>query len=933
MSEMEQVRVLLVEDDEDDYILTRGLFNQVRGHRFQLEWFTSYNLGLEAMIRNQHDVCLVDYRLGARNGIDLLREANQRGCQAPIILLTGLGEHQVDLEAMKAGAADYLVKASLQADALERSVRYALERKRATARAAFEQASLAALGADIGLALTQRDALDAILYRCADAMVRYLNVHLARLWVLNSAEKMLHLKASAGAINETQCQPHPLTSLNPEQDHISEGKAVLINRAMDDPRVPCQEWVRQEKIQGYAGYPLMLENRLIGFMAVFSVNPLTEAVIQQMGSVANGIALCIDRKRSEEALGASEDRFRTVVETIKEVVFQVDEFGQWTSLNPAWTEITGFEVKEVLGTMFLEFIHHDDRQRNRFIFLQLIERKLDYCRYETRLLTKDGKVRWVEVYAQLTLDGDGSVLGTSGSLTDITERKQAETQIQKLAAFPQVNPNPVLEFDAEGNLTYFNQAAEELATSLGQKHPFAILPSNAPEIARQCLASSTSQLRKEVAMEGRTISWSFFPITASRVVHCYGTDITEMLNLEAQFRHSQKLESVGQLAAGVAHDFNNILTVIQGYSDHLLARHDGDGALTGPLKQISHASRRAAALTRQLLMFSRKQVLQPKVIDLNTVLGNLYNMLARLLGEDIAVETKYAPDLPAIEADTGMMEQVIMNLAVNARDAMPKGGQLLIETAAIEIDAAVARQHPDARAGKAVCLSITDTGCGMDRQTLGRIFEPFFSTKEVGKGTGLGLATVYGIVSQHHGWIDVKSEVGIGTTFHIFLPAAAKSVEHTGDTSVISRAGPLGRNESILLVEDEPILREWVKQVLEEQTYRVIEAGTGVEALKMWDEHNGKFDLLVTDMVMPEGMTGRDLALQLRSRAPALKVIYTSGYSADINAKDTELPDIPFLPKPYAAPQLTQLIRDTLDSRTAGKGAQDATQASALAGQ
>jgi two-component system, cell cycle sensor histidine kinase and response regulator CckA len=916
MTEVEQIRVLLVEDDEDDYILTRGLFNEVRGHRFQLEWFTSYALGLEAMVRNQHDVCLVDYRLGPRTGVELLRDAVQRGCQAPIILLTGSGQHQVDLEAMKAGAADYLVKSNLHADGLERSIRYALERKRAASRAAFEQASLAALGADVGLALTQRDSLSAILYRCADAMVRYLNVHLARIWILDPRDQTLHLKASAGAINDTQHQDQPLTALSAGHALIGDGKPILVNGALEDPRVPCQEWVRRENIRAYAGYPLTLENRLIGLMAAFSVNPLSEAVLQQMGSVANGIALCIERKRSEIALDASEVRFRTVVETIREVVFQVDEFGHWTSLNPAWTEITGFDVKEVLGTLFLEFIHHDDRQRNQFIFLQLIERKLDYCRYETRLLTKDGKVRWVEVYAQLTLDGEGSLLGASGSLTDITERKQAETQIQKLAAFPQVNPNPVLEFDADGNLTYFNHAAEELARSLNQKHPFAILPSNTPEIVRHCMTTATQQSGKEVCMEGRTISWSFFPIAASRVVHCYGTDITEMLSLEAQFRHAQKLESVGQLAAGVAHDFNNILTVIQGYSDHLLARHDGDRALTVPLKQISQASRRASDLTRQLLMFSRKQVLQPKVIDLNTVLGNLSNMLARLLGEDIAIEAKYCPGIPAIEADTGMIEQVVMNLAVNSRDAMPKGGQLLIETSVLEVDADVARQHPEARVGRAVCLRITDTGCGMDLQTLGRIFEPFFSTKEVGKGTGLGLATVYGIVAQHHGWIDVKSEVGVGTTFCIFLPAASKAAERASDTSVVNCAVPHGRNETILVVEDEPLLRDWVKQVLQEHTYRVIEAGTGVEALRVWDAHNGKIDLLLTDMVMPEGMTGRDLARQLKARAPELRIIYTSGYSPDINAKDSELPDIPFLAKPYAAPQLTQLVRDSLDATT-----------------
>ncbi|HTA30693.1 MAG TPA: PAS domain S-box protein, partial [Candidatus Cybelea sp.] len=659
MSELETIKVLLVEDDEDDYILTRGLFTEMKGRRFQLEWFKSYQLGLAAMVRNQHDVCLVDYRLGAKNGIELLKEAQEKGCQLPVILLTGMGEHAVDMQAMKAGASDYQVKGALRADSLERSIRYAIERKRLAAAAAFEQASLAAFGADIGLALTQRESLSAILYRCADSVVRYLNVHLAQVWILNPGDKKLHLKASAGAINDVDSEANPLSQLDPDKDLIGDGKPVLLNKLADDPRVPCREWVAQEGIVAYAGYPLMLENRLIGLLSIYSHNPLSPAVIQEMGSVANGIALTIERKRSEEALDVSEGKYRSVVESLQEVVFQLNEFGHWTSLNPAWKGITGFEVKETLGTLFLEYVHHDDRQRNSHIFLQLMERKLGYCRYETRLLTKEGKVRWVEIYAQLTVNGEGGVLGASGSITDITERKQAETEIQKLAAFPRVNPNPVLEFDSEGNITYFNDAAQELAKALGHSHPKDTLPPNAAESAREALATSQKKLNQEVAIEGKKLSWSFFPINASKVVHCYGVDITEMENLEAQFRYAQKLESVGQLAAGVAHDFNNILTVIQGYAENLLAQHDGDPALTNPLKQISGAARRAATLTRQLLMFSRKQVLQPKTLDLNAVLRNLSNMLGRLLGEDVALETRFAPGLPLLQADTGMLEQVV----------------------------------------------------------------------------------------------------------------------------------------------------------------------------------------------------------------------------------------------------------------------------------
>jgi two-component system cell cycle sensor histidine kinase/response regulator CckA len=307
--------------------------------------------------------------------------------------------------------------------------------------------------------------------------------------------------------------------------------------------------------------------------------------------------------------------------------------------------------------------------------------------------------------------------------------------------------------------------------------------------------------------------------------------------------------------------------------------------------------------------------LQPKTLDLNAVLRNLLNMLGRLLGEDVALVTKLAPELPLLQADTGMLEQVIMNLAVNSRDAMPKGGQLRIATSVVEIDADYVKQHAESRPGKAARLSVTDTGHGMDKKTLGRIFEPFFSTKEVGKGTGLGLATVYGIVKQHQGWIEVKSEVGKGTTFEIYLTVLAKVAEPVAEPEPQTSAVVKGNKETILLVEDEEILREWVKEILQECDYQVVEAANGVDALKIWEGRGGKIDLLLTDMVMPEGMTGSELAKQLKARQPELKVIYTSGYSAEIMENEADLHDTPFLPKPYAAPQLARMVRDCLDQK------------------
>jgi PAS domain S-box-containing protein len=391
-------------------------------------------------------------------------------------------------------------------------------------------------------------------------------------------------------------------------------------------------------------------------------------------------------------------------------------------------------------------------------------------------------------------------------------------------------------------------------------------------------------------------------------------DITERLALEAQLRQSQKMESIGQLAAGVAHDINNILTIIQGHTGLLLNATPPDADATTSLKQIAAASERAASFIRHLLMFSRKQVFQTKILDLNAVLCNLGYMLPRMLGEHIALETRYHSDLPRIAADTSMIEQIVMNLLVNSRDAMPKGGKLLIETSAMEISAAHVRQNSEARAGEFICLSVTDSGCGMERKVLQRIFEPFFTTKAVDKGTGIGLATVHGIVKQHQGWIEVESEVGIGTVFKIFLPAVR---EKAGEASVIfppQSETISGGKETILVVEDEPSLLELVRRVLERYHYRVLTAASGGEALRVWDEQRGRFDLLLTDMVMPGGVTGGELAAELKKRKPGLKVIFTSGYSSELGGKEFGQGDTVFLSKPYHPQQVVRMIRDTFDA-------------------
>jgi PAS domain S-box-containing protein len=393
-------------------------------------------------------------------------------------------------------------------------------------------------------------------------------------------------------------------------------------------------------------------------------------------------------------------------------------------------------------------------------------------------------------------------------------------------------------------------------------------------------------------------------------------DITERLQLEDQLRQSQKMEAVGQLAAGIAHDFNNILTVVQGHASLLLSDGNLPRNSTDSVKCVSSAADRAATLTRQLLTFSRKQVAQWREVDVNKVVQNLTRILRSSITESITLSFQYGENLPLIRGDVNMLEQVILNLVVNARDAMTKGGALQIETGIEEVDAEQARRNTKARTGRFVCLSVMDTGCGMDAATMERIFEPFFTTKEFGQGTGLGLATVYGVVTQHNGWIDVTSQVGQGSLFRVFLPAIEGGPRKAVDTSVIKAPEPRGGDEAILVVEDEVGLRMLVEAVLQRQGYRVLMAEHGQEALKVWTEHPGQVHLLLTDMVMPEGLTGLELSEKLRADNPDLRIIYMSGYSVDF--MENEVTGIQegfnFLQKPYRPEQLVRAVREVLDA-------------------
>ncbi|MGB2621312.1 MAG: response regulator, partial [Candidatus Acidiferrum sp.] len=378
-----------------------------------------------------------------------------------------------------------------------------------------------------------------------------------------------------------------------------------------------------------------------------------------------------------------------------------------------------------------------------------------------------------------------------------------------------------------------------------------------------------------------------------------------------QLRQAQKMEAVGRLAGGVAHDFNNLLMVIKGHSELLMNELPPADPLSRKISHIDRAADRATALTKQLLAFSRMQVLQPRVMNLNGVVEDMGKLLPRLIGEDVELGIRTTPDLGAIRADASQMEQIIMNLAVNARDAMPTGGRLIIETSNAELDRTYNSAHPIVKPGRYVLLAVSDTGTGMDADTQAHIFEPFFTTKEQGKGTGLGLATVYGVVKQSEGFIWVYSEVGKGTSFKIYLPR----VDQTEDKSIAM--APLADvprgTETILLAEDEQDVREVAREFLESGGYTVIEAQSGAEALRLAAEHKGAIDLLVTDMVMP-GMTGKELARRLQHQHSGISVIYMSGYSEQTAAETARVdPDMRLLTKPFSRGSILRAVRESLN--------------------
>jgi len=640
---------LLIVDDDADHARMVAEFVRASGGWPGADIRTSltYEHGLDEVTKGPVDIALVDYRLGARDGVSLLREIRQRGIDTPVIMLTGYGAEDIAVEAMKAGAADYLAKTNLTIEALERAVRHAL--------------------------------------------------------ALSAGERQ--------------------------------------------------------------------------------------------------------RRHAEAALRASEERFRALVENSSDALLLLDAEGRVTYMTSSSSRQFGWRPDQMVGRSIFDFVHPDDTDT-------VTARMTEAIRNPGRRVTQEVRFR----------HADGSWR----------------------------------------------------------------------------------------TMEGIGVNRLDDPSVGAIVVNA--RDITDRRKLEEQLRMSQKMEAVGQLAGGVAHDFNNLLTAILGYCNLMLDDMKPDDPLRVDLDEIRAAGERAAALTRQLLAFSRRQMLQPQIVDLNAVVQQLEKLLRRLISEDVELSISLASDLMTVRVDPASIEQILVNLAVNARDAMPLGGRLTIETANIDLDETYAVTHVTMQPGRYVMLAVGDTGAGMDAATSARVFEPFFTTKEQGKGSGLGLATVYGMVKQSGGYIWVYSEPGHGTMFKVYFPPAeqrnaASAAEHPGRRTSDGKQGW----ETVLLVEDEAAVRALAREVLRRHGYVVLEARHGVDALRVAERHNDEIHLLITDVVMPH-MSGRDLAERLSRVRPKMKVLFMSGYTDHALMHRELTPGSAFLQKPFTPEGFARKVRSVLDA-------------------
>jgi two-component system, cell cycle sensor histidine kinase and response regulator CckA len=867
----EPLRILVVEDVPTDAELAlREL--KAGGLDFVSERVETREGFLEALERLRPDLVLSDFSLPRFDGMQALRLLLERDPLVPFIVITGATNEATAVECMKAGAADYVIKDHL--GRLAPAVRAALEKRRALERQRQAEAALRESEASFS-AIFNSSPVGIMLSRTADGQI--VNVNQAFLDIVGGRREDL--------VGRTTVDLGMWAGGHDRERFIGDlqegGGAWQGERSGNEPLGKASAVLLTTKQIGLAG----------GSHLLTMVTDISE------------------RKRTEEDL-------RRIV-AILDVTQQISRVGGWEldleHRTGYWTDefyrIHGLERGDLtLGhgghvERSLECYEPEDRPRIEAAIRACVEEGRDYD-FELPFTTAKGERRRVRALGRAIREG-GRIVRVVGTLQDVTEKGLAEERLRMLSRMVEQSPVCALLTDPEGYIEYANPKFYALTgytpdEVLG-RNPRILQSGLTPRATYETMWATIKaggEWSGEFCNRKKSgeLYWEFATIGAlrdaqGRVTHLLAVkeDITAQKLTEAALRksqeqllQSQKMEAVGRLAGGGAHDFNNLLSVIRGYSEIALRRLPPGDPACKTHEVVLQAADRAAALTRQLLAFSRKQVLELKVVDLGAALAEMEKMLRRLIGEDVELRVERPARLGRVRIDPGQFEQVVMNLAVNSRDAMPGGGTLLLQLADVELDDRDARDEATVVAGPYVMLTVSDTGTGMDPETRGRVFEPFFTTKERGHGTGLGLSTVYGIVKQSGGYIWVDSEPGRGSTFRIYLPRVDAPVESR--VAVSAAPAERGLGETVLVVEDDPLVLDLSRQIIAEHGYRVLTARDGHEALRVAAESATEIALLLTDVILP-GLNGRQLAEELRRGRPRLRVLYMSGYTDDVIAR------------------------------------------------
>ena len=990
--------ILLVEDNPEDVLLIRRYLEST-GTRFELHVAERLHKGIEALACHAFQVVLLDLALPDSTGFETFTRMHLAAGAIPIVVLTALDDEAVGLRAVQAGAEDYLVKGQIHGTLLWRSLRYAVERRRAARRIEFqaqllEQVGQAVVAVDtkgliqywnaaatglfgwtpdevIGRPLRMivpieegpEGEAEAAARAAGDPWIGELHVRRRDGTRLLIGATLSTLRDSRGdvigrigistdvterrkaetALRESEqrlrlfvdAMPTIMWTTDTQLRITSIAGAALKHAGGDATRAIGGDIAEYARSPGAPESEKALHGEAVSTTAEWngrSFDVHIEPLRDQDGTITGTIGIALDvteRRESERAAAQYFELLRTIVESAPVAIVVLDDEGRVSLWNRSAERMFGWHSSEVIGRrpphvpaeMRADF--EQGRRRVRY------EGKTQ--RVGGRRVTKDGRMLDVVVTVSPVYGADGRYHGTMGIVEDVTQQRLSEERQQRLTAIIEASPDFVATFDVERRTLFVNQAGREMigleptidvrATTLDQ----FCAPGTIETLKRSALplALAEGTWSGEVTLRrisgGEVLAW--LTVVAHRgsdgdlaFISAVAQDISQRRYLEEQLRQSQKMEAVGRLAGGVAHDFNNLLTAIAGHTELLLEDLGEDAAIRGDIEEVLHAVGRASALTRQLLAFSRRQVLQPKLLDVNQVIGDLGRLLRRLIGPDVRLDTALKPDVGRVRADRGQIEQVLMNLLVNARDALPEGGIVELRTAPLEVSDDSAEYRQGVEPGSYVEIAVADNGIGMSEALVSRIFEPFFTTKEQGKGTGLGLPTVFGIVSQSGGHVLVESEPDAGSTFRVLLPRVDDGFdEETGEVIVDQDTGG---SETVLLVEDEAAVRRLGCRILERRGYNVVEAESGAAAVRLFERLAPGIDVLVTDVVMPE-MSGSELARRLRAMKPSLPVLFISGYTADAIAQNGELgAGTAFLEKPFTPDALTQKVRDLLDQQS-----------------